>query len=79
MRFLLALDVSSSMTWGGCNGSPTITPAMASAAMAMLTARTEKLHHFVAFSDKIVPLGIESEMRLEEVLELLRQVNLLSL
>ena len=78
MRFLLALDVSGSMTWGGCNGSPNITPAMASAAMAMVIARTEQLHHFVAFSHEIVSVGIKSELRLEEVLELLRQVNLLS-
>lgn len=40
-RYLLALDVSGSMSMGTINGSPSITPAVGSCAMAMVTLRTE--------------------------------------
>ena len=40
-RYLLALDVSGSMSSGTINGSPTITPAVGSCAMCMVTLRTE--------------------------------------
>jgi 60 kDa SS-A/Ro ribonucleoprotein len=49
-RGILALDVSGSMTWediGGING---FTPRLASAVMAMVTARTERDYEIVAFS-----------------------------
>lgn len=41
-RILLALDVSASMTGGVIGGAPGVTPRIASAAMAMVTARTIK-------------------------------------
>ena len=63
------------MRWGGCAGSPSITPAVASAAMAMVTAKTEEYHHFVAFSQKMIPLPITSTMNLENVLELVEKVR----
>jgi 60 kDa SS-A/Ro ribonucleoprotein len=40
-RYLLALDVSGSMSSGTINGSPSITPAVGSCAMCMVTLRTE--------------------------------------
>lgn len=40
-RYLLALDVSGSMSMGTINGSPSITPAVGSCAMCMVTLRTE--------------------------------------
>jgi 60 kDa SS-A/Ro ribonucleoprotein len=40
-RYLLALDVSGSMSCGTINGSPSITPAVGSCAMCMVTLRTE--------------------------------------
>ncbi len=49
-RWLLALDVSGSMNNGEIAGMPGITPRVGSAAMAMITARTEPNHHIVAFS-----------------------------
>lgn len=49
-RILLALDVSGSMTGGTVAGIPGLTPRIASAAMAMVIARTEKNHAFVGFS-----------------------------
>lgn len=72
-RYLLAIDVSGSMSWGNCNGT-TITPRVASAAMAMLTARTEPQYHFVGFSHRLVPLNINSTQRLDTVLRTIEQV-----
>ena len=65
---MLAMDVSGSMQSGGCVGSPGIRPHVASAAMAMVTARTEQHHTFVAFSNTIVPLEINKDMTLEQVI-----------
>ena len=71
---MLALDVSASMSCSGCVGTPCLTPRVAAAAMSMVTARTESKHLFVAFSYKIVPLMISSDMTLNEVLELMELV-----
>jgi len=49
-RVLLALDVSGSMDGGTVAGAPGVTPRIASAAMAMVTARTEREWHAVGFS-----------------------------
>ena len=49
-RHMLALDVSGSMGWNYCAGN-LITAREASAAMSMLTARTEANHDFIAFTD----------------------------
>lgn len=48
-RFLLALDVSGSMATGNIAGSH-LTPRDGSAAMALLTAKTEKWNHIVGFT-----------------------------
>ena len=49
-RFMLALDVSGSMEGGTIAGVPGLTPRIASAAMALVTAATEPQHQFVAFT-----------------------------
>lgn len=49
-RMLLALDVSGSMASGVVGGVAGLTPAIASAAMALVTAATERDHTFVAFT-----------------------------
>ena len=72
---MLALDVSGSMSYVGCAGTPCITPRVASAAMSMLVAKTEAEHHFVAFSNEIIPLMIDKDMSLDEVLALMKLVN----
>ena len=72
---MLALDVSGSMQSGGCIGSPSIQPYVASAAMVMVTARTEEHHTFVAFSETIVPLPINSDMTLEQVINATSSVS----
>jgi 60 kDa SS-A/Ro ribonucleoprotein len=67
-RMLLALDVSGSMSMGMVAGSP-LTPREGSAAMALVTARTEPEYHMVAFQKGLVPLNISSKMRLDDVLK----------
>lgn len=73
-RTLLALDMSASMTWASCAGMP-ITPREASAAMAMVTARTEPAYHFVGFSSQIMPLAINHQMSLADVVNYIESRN----
>jgi 60 kDa SS-A/Ro ribonucleoprotein len=49
-RTVLALDVSGSMSMGVVAGVPGLTPRVASAAMALITAATEPAHQIVAFT-----------------------------
>lgn len=81
-RTLLALDVSGSMASGDCAGVPGLTPRVGSAAMALVTAATEKTHGIVAFTNGgqcagpsqwagyrngITPLDISPRQRLDDV------------
>ncbi|MBN9523215.1 TROVE domain-containing protein [bacterium] len=50
-RWLLALDVSGSMEGGRVAGSP-LTPREAAAAMCLVTAATEPVHHVVGFTGR---------------------------
>jgi 60 kDa SS-A/Ro ribonucleoprotein len=50
-RWLLALDVSGSMGCGMIAGVPGLTPRVASAALALVTAAVEPHHAFVAFTN----------------------------
>jgi len=81
-KHLLALDVSGSMTVGTIAGVPGLTPRVASAAMAMATARVEPEYAVVAFAsasgmsgalrangvEGITPLSISPRQRLDDVL-----------
>ncbi len=64
---VLALDVSSSMTWGNIAGVGGITPRTGSAAMALVTAATERRHTFLAFSRQLVPVNISPRQRIDDV------------
>lgn len=78
-RMLLALDVSGSMSMGMVAGVPGLTPRLGSAAMALVTAASERQHSFVAFtagsrpsshlggSSGISPLSISPRQRLDDV------------
>ncbi|XP_038650815.1 60 kDa SS-A/Ro ribonucleoprotein [Scyliorhinus canicula] len=73
-RFVLALDVSSSM----CSqvlGCRALCAYSVAAAMAMVVARTETNFTIVAFSDEMVPLCISSEMALDEVFTAIHAVQ----
>lgn len=63
-RTLLALDVSGSMSWGSIAGVPGLTPRVGSAAMALVTAATERDHTLVGFSTELTPLAISPRQRL---------------
>ncbi|WP_428261699.1 TROVE domain-containing protein [Haliangium sp.] len=67
-RTLLALDVSGSMGWGTIAGIPGLTPRVASAAMALVTAATEPDYTVVAFSTSLRTLDISPRQRLDAVL-----------
>jgi 60 kDa SS-A/Ro ribonucleoprotein len=75
-RYLLALDVSGSMSCGTINGSPSITPAVGSCAMCMVTLRTEPYAKVVAFSHQLIPVDISKEASLESVMETTRQISM---
>ena len=49
-RLMLALDVSASMEWGCVAGVPGLSPRDASAALALVTAATEKRYEVVGFT-----------------------------
>lgn len=86
-RTLLALDVSGSMASGSVAGSP-LTPRDASAALALVTARTEPNHHIVGFAAgssqyggqwgasacKIVDVPITSRMRLSDAIDAMSRI-----
>jgi 60 kDa SS-A/Ro ribonucleoprotein len=64
---VLALDVSGSMSWaisGSC-----ISAREASAAMALITAATEKDYHIMAFSTQFMPVTVSPRMRLDDVVK----------
>ncbi len=64
-RMLLALDVSGSMACGTIAGA-SLSPRVASAAMALVTAATERDHAFVGFSTELTPLTISPRQRLDD-------------
>lgn len=66
---ILALDVSSSMSWGTIGGAPGLTPRIASAALALVTANTEKNYKFLAFYNKISTINISPKQRLDDVIK----------
>ncbi len=65
-RMLLALDVSGSMSCGTVAGVPGLTPRIGSAAMALVTAATERDTTVVGFSTKLTPLSISPRQRLDD-------------
>lgn len=80
---MIALDVSGSMDGGVIAGAPGITPRIASAAMAMVTARAEQNWHMVGFTSTghgyggrwggspagITPIDISKTDRLDRVVQ----------
>ena len=82
-RWLLALDVSGSMSCGQIAGVPGLTPRVASAAMALITGATESRHAIVGFTcasggyggqwgggdSGLTPLSISPRQRLDKVVK----------
>lgn len=67
-NLLLALDVSGSMSGGSVAGIEGFTPRIASAVMAMVTARTEPNYEILGFSHNLIPLGINEHDSLNEAI-----------
>ncbi|CAF3961701.1 unnamed protein product [Rotaria sordida] len=74
-RYLLGLDVSGSMSCGTINGSPSITPAVGSCAMCMVTHRIEPYAKVVAFSDHLIPVDFSKTAKLEDVMTTTRAIS----
>lgn len=68
-RWTLALDVSGSMGCGNIAGVPGLSPRVASAAMALITAATEKQHAIVGFSKGLTPLAISPRKLLTDAMK----------
>ena len=69
---MLCLDVSGSMSFGGCVGCELITPSMASAAMAWVTWNVEDNVELMAFGGQLEDLkkrGFTKDMPIIEVIE----------
>ena len=72
-RWYLGIDVSGSMWSGTIAGVPGLTPGIAAACMAMVTAKVESNHYFAAFSAKMVPFDVSPRERLDTVVQKLMQ------
>ncbi|WP_407539803.1 TROVE domain-containing protein [Deinococcus radiomollis] len=86
-RYLLALDVSGSMDIGTVGGVPGLTPRLATAAMSLVTARSEAHTTPVAFTSGVggmggqwggtsglTPLKISPAQRLDDVVKAMRSL-----
>ncbi|PNY82228.1 RNA-binding protein Rsr [Deinococcus koreensis] len=87
-RFLLGLDVSGSMGVGTVGGVPGLTPLLGTAAMALVTARTESAYSALAFSAAgggyggrwgggtpgLTPLTISPRQRLDDVVGAMQKI-----
>lgn len=66
-RISIGLDVSGSMGWGTIAGTA-LTPRVASAALCLVTARTESHYKISAFADTYRPMTISPRQRLDDVI-----------
>ena len=73
-RYLVSLDVSGSMYWGNIAGYEFLNPMLVSAAMAMITLRTEKNVELRAFSTKFTNPKITKNMSLDKVLAVINKM-----
>ncbi|XP_013390017.1 60 kDa SS-A/Ro ribonucleoprotein [Lingula anatina] len=73
-RVCIGMDVSGSMDHYSVLGSSALSPRLASGALMMTTLHTEPKCDVVAFSDKLVPLNVNLEWKLNETLQLLRGI-----
>jgi 60 kDa SS-A/Ro ribonucleoprotein len=74
-RTLLALDVSGSMSWNEIAGMKGITPAIGSAAMALVTSSVEPKYHIMAFADTLRQVSISPKQRLDDVVNQLKRIS----
>ncbi len=73
-RLVLALDVSGSMDGSIIAGVPGLTARVGSAAMALVTAATEKTYEIVGFSNEMVKINVSPRQRLDDVVKTLQAI-----
>lgn len=66
-KMMVALDVSSSMTWNNYDGIEGLTPRTISAVLAMIHKISNPDTQFVAFCDTLTDFPITNTMRLDDV------------
>ena len=74
-RHLLGLDVSASMTWGEIAGVPGLTPNVASAALAVVAARTEPWTAIMGFDHGIRDLGVTAKDSIVDATQKVSNIN----
>jgi 60 kDa SS-A/Ro ribonucleoprotein len=74
-RLLIGIDVSGSMSSGTIAGIPGLAPRDASAALALVTAKTEQRYHIMGFCNEFVPLDISPKSRLDDVIRKIHGLN----
>ncbi len=74
LRYMLGIDVSSSMLGGNISGMPSLSPAEGAAVMALATARVESNYVIRGFAGDLVELPITPRMQLDDVLRMTRQM-----
>lgn len=74
-NILIALDVSGSMGCGSVGNIPGLTPRVASAAMALVTASVES-SHIMGFSHELVEIPISPKQRLDTVVKIIDGVQM---
>ena len=74
-RHLLGLDVSASMTDGEIAGVPGLTPNVASAALAIVTARTEPWTAIMGFDEGIRELGVTAKDSIVDATKKVSAIN----
>ena len=74
-NYLLGIDCSGSMFGARCMGLQNITAAEAAAVMALATAKVEKNYWIGGFNSSISELKISPNMRLDQVLDVMRRFN----
>ncbi|MBX3083654.1 MAG: TROVE domain-containing protein [Anaerolineae bacterium] len=68
-RIMLALDISGSMSMGAVAGVMGLTPRIASAAMALVTAATERDWQCMGFATEFTKLDISPRQRLDDAVK----------
>lgn len=67
-RWMLAVDISASMTWHPCAGMPALDPRTAASALALVTAKAEPHRVITAFSSGISQVALSPRQRLDDVM-----------
>jgi 60 kDa SS-A/Ro ribonucleoprotein len=74
-RFVLAMDISGSMSWSNIHGASSVTAQEGAAAMAMCVLRKEPACTAVAFCTELVPYPMTPDMSLKQLTTLAEQYS----